>query len=111
MTSASATSLRPICRTTSRTCGHSGGQGSAGFNWGYYANAEVDNLLDSAPAEFDLAKRDEMYARVQRILVEEAPALHIYEKNYRLPMRDNVEGFVFNGVYIEMLDFYALHKS
>ncbi len=90
---------------------HSGGQGSAGFNWGYYANSEVDELLDGAPAESDLAKRNEMYAKVQRILVEEAPALFVYEKNYRLPMRDNVEGFVFNGVYIEMLDFYALHKS
>ena len=90
---------------------HSGGQGSAGFNWGYYANPEVDKLLDAAPAEFDLAKRNEMYAKVQRILVEEAPALHVYEKNYRLPMRDNLEGFVFNGMYIEMLDFYALHKS
>ena len=90
---------------------HSGGQGSAGFNWGYYANPEVDELLDNAPSEGDTAKRQEMYARVQSLLVEEAPALFVYEKNYRLPMRNNVEGFVFNGVYIEMLDFYMLHKS
>ena len=71
----------------------------------------MDELLDNAPAEADTAKRQEMYARVQSLLVEEAPALFVYEKNYRLPMRDNVEGFVFNGVYIEMLDFYMLHKS
>ena len=90
---------------------HTGAQGSGGFNWGNYSNAEVDTLLDAAPSEPDPAKRNEMYARVQRILVEEAPALYVYEKNYRLPMRDNVENFVFNGVYIEMLDFYALYKS
>lgn len=90
---------------------HSGGQGSAGFNWGYYKNDEVDKLLDAAPAESDRAKRDEMYAKVQKILVDEAPAMYVYEKNYRLPVRDNVENFVFNGVYIEMLDFYAMHKS
>jgi peptide/nickel transport system substrate-binding protein len=90
---------------------HSGGQGTAGFNWGNYKNEEVDSLLDAAPAEADPQKAQEMYSRLQQLIVEDAPALFVYEKNYRLPIRDNVEGFVFNGVYIEMLDFYTLHKS
>jgi hypothetical protein len=34
----------------------------------------------------------------------------VYEKHYRLPMRDWVKGFVFNGVYIETLDWYNLSK-
>ena len=89
---------------------HSGGQGTAGFNWNYYSNEEVDRLLDAAPGESDAENRQEMYARLQNILVEDAPGLFVYEKNYRLPMREEVKGFVFNGVYIEMLDFYALHK-
>jgi peptide/nickel transport system substrate-binding protein len=67
-------------------------------------------LLDAAPGESDLENRQEMYARIQKILVEDAPGLFVYEKNYRLPMREEVKNFVFNGVYIEMLDFYALHK-
>jgi peptide/nickel transport system substrate-binding protein len=52
-----------------------------------------------------------MYGEAQKILVEDSPALYVYEKNYRLPMRDNLKGFVFNGVYIETLDFYGLHKE
>jgi len=88
-----------------------GAQGSAAYNWGYYSNPKLDELLDKATAEPDDAKRMQMYGEAQKILVEESPALYVYEKNYRLPMRDNVKGFVFNGVYIETLDFYAMHKE
>lgn len=90
---------------------HTDAQGTAGYNWGYYSNKTLDDLLYAATAEGDAAKRAQMYGEAQKILVEESPALYVYEKNYRLPMRDNVKGFVFNGVYIETLDFYALHKK
>jgi peptide/nickel transport system substrate-binding protein len=88
-----------------------GAQGTAAYNWGYYSNPKLDGLLDKATAEPDEVKRMQMYGEAQKILVEESPALYVYEKNYRLPMRDNMKGFVFNGVYIETLDFYALHKE
>lgn len=88
-----------------------GAQGTSGFNWGYYSNPEFDALLDAGSVEPDPAKRAEIYNKAQHIIVDEAPALFVYEKNYRLPMRDNVQGFVFNGVYIEMLDFHALGKA
>jgi peptide/nickel transport system substrate-binding protein len=86
-------------------------QGSAGYNWGYYSNPKLDKLLDGASAEPDDAKRKEMYGEAQKLLVEESPALYIYEKNYRLPMSDKLKGFVFNGIYIETIDFYAVHKE
>jgi peptide/nickel transport system substrate-binding protein len=86
-------------------------QGNAGYNWGYYSNPQLDKLLDSASAEPDEKKRYALYAQAQKLLVEESPALFVYEKNYRLPMNGKLQGFVFNGVYIETLDFYALHKE
>ena len=52
-----------------------------------------------------------MYGEAQKLLVEQSPALYIYEKNYRLPMSDKLRGFVFNGIYIETIDFYAVHKE
>ena len=88
-----------------------GAQGTAGYNWGYYSNPELDALLDEGTAEPDEAKRMEIYAKAQDLLVDEAPALYVYEKRYRLPMRDTVEGFVFNGVYIETLNFYGMSKT
>ncbi len=86
-------------------------QGTAGYNWGYYSNPELDTLLADASAEPDEAKRMALYAQAQDLLVEDAPALYVYEKRYRLPMRDTVQGFVFNGVYIEALNWYGLFKT
>jgi len=88
-----------------------GAQGSGGWNWSYYSNPRVDEILATAPTIVDEARRNALYAELQRILVEDAPALYVYEKNYRLPMRDNVKGFVFNGVYIETLNFYDMYKE
>ena len=39
------------------------------------------------------------------------PALYVYEKSYRLPMSEKVKGFIFNGMYSETMDFYAVHKE
>lgn len=86
-------------------------QGTAGYNWGYYSNPEVDRLLAQARSEPSEAERFKLYGEVQEILVEDSPALYLYEKNYRLPMRSNIKGFVFNGVWIETFDYYALSKA
>ncbi len=88
-----------------------GAQGTAGYNWGYYSNPEYDALVDQAWAEADEQKRLALYAEAQRILVDDAPALFLFERNYRMPMRDDVEGFVFNGFHIESLNWYGIHKG
>ncbi|MCC6313047.1 MAG: ABC transporter substrate-binding protein [Thermomicrobiales bacterium] len=85
-------------------------QGTAGYNWGYYSNPEFDDLIDRAWAEPDEAKRVALWNKAQQILVDDAPALFVFERNYRTPIRDDVEGFVFNGFYIETVDWYAVHK-
>jgi peptide/nickel transport system substrate-binding protein len=86
-------------------------QGTAGYNWGYYSNPDLDGLLAAGTIEPDEAKRMEIYGQAQDLLVDEAPALYVYEKRYRLPMRDTVQGFVFNGIYIETLNFYGMSKT
>lgn len=88
-----------------------GAQGPAGYNWGYYSNPEVDKLLAAGASEPDEAKRMEIYARAQELIAEESPAIFLYEKNYRLPMRETIDGFVFNGVWFETFDFYNLTKK
>lgn len=88
-----------------------GAQGAAAYNWGYYSNPEFDALIEAGATEPDEATRMALYAKAQELVVEDAPALFVYEKRYRLPMRDTVEGFVFNGVLIETLNFYGMSKS
>jgi peptide/nickel transport system substrate-binding protein len=93
------------------SCFATGAQGTAAYNWGYYSNPEFDALLDAGNTEPDEEARLDLYGQAQALLVEDAPALFVYEKRYRLPMRDTVEGFVFNGVLIETLNFYGMSKS
>jgi peptide/nickel transport system substrate-binding protein len=89
---------------------HTDAQGTAGYNWGYYSNPKLDALLYDASAVSDPDERNSMYGRAQHMLVEDAPALFIMERDYHLPTRDDVAGFVFNGIYIETLNLHGLHR-
>ena len=86
-------------------------QGSAGYNWGYYSNPELDKLLKDGVGEPDDSTRKALYDRAQALIVADSPMLFLYEKNYRMPVVDSLKGFVFNGMRVETLDFYALHRG
>ncbi len=88
-----------------------GAQGTAGYNFSYYSNPQLDRLLEQGVEEQDPAKAQAIWNQAQEILVRDVPALYLYEGNYRLPMRSDIAGFVFNGVDIETFDFYALHRT
>jgi peptide/nickel transport system substrate-binding protein len=86
-------------------------QGSNGYNWGYYSNPKLDKLLDQASQDPNDVERKQLYDEAQKLLVEDSPALYVYEKSYRLPMSEKVKGFIFNGMYSETMDFYVVHKE
>src|SRR3546814_10609565 len=56
---------------------------NGGFNSGYYANPEVDALLEQARREVDRATRAELYRRMQRIVHDDAPWAFIDRKSTR----------------------------
>ncbi len=49
-------------------------------NDSFYSNPELDTLLDTARAEQDRTKRDEMYRRVEGILYDDAPWIWNYHQ-------------------------------
>lgn len=49
----------------------------AGFNSGWYENAEVDRLVEQARRETDAATRADLYRQVQRIVHDDAPWLFV----------------------------------
>src|SRR5678815_646470 len=49
-------------------------------NDSFYANPEVDALLDAARAELDPARRAALYRRVERILYDDAPWIWDYHR-------------------------------
>lgn len=49
-----------------------------GANRGHYRNPEVDRLINQARVELDLEKRKQLYSRVQKIIAEDLPYIHLW---------------------------------
>lgn len=63
------------------------------INYSNYENEEVDNLIDSALTTTDEEKRIADMKRVQKIVVDEAPWVFLFNPGYQLAHRSNVQGF------------------
>ncbi|HET6182299.1 MAG TPA: ABC transporter substrate-binding protein [Acetobacteraceae bacterium] len=69
---------------------HSGGT----FNYGHYANPEVDRLLDDAREHSELAVRKADYAKVWEIERQDMPLIYLYIQKNIFGLKKNLEGFV-----------------
>ncbi|AOT71945.1 ABC transporter substrate-binding protein [Geosporobacter ferrireducens] len=80
----------------------SNNHGLAG-NRAFYLNKEVDNLVREAATISEQAKRIELYNKAQSIVVEEAPYIYLYQRDFVLPISKGLKGFVYNpmleGIY------------
>jgi peptide/nickel transport system substrate-binding protein len=74
-----------------------------GYNWSYYEVPEVDALLDEIPSIQDDAEREQKLYEVQQAIVNDTPALYLVTPTLAQPVRENIEGAVY-----ETLDFNYL---
>jgi peptide/nickel transport system substrate-binding protein len=81
---------RPTIDETLYPYFHSKGSYKELYNW---SNKEVDQLLDDGRKEGDLKKRKEIYARVQRILVDVGPPVIPYHRPYIMALNKQVQGY------------------
>jgi peptide/nickel transport system substrate-binding protein len=72
-------------------------------NRAFYKNSKVDELLKEAATNNDQGKREEIYKEIQGIVMEDAPYILLYQKDFILPMNKGVKGFIYNpmldGIY------------
>jgi peptide/nickel transport system substrate-binding protein len=80
-------------------------------NRAFYSNPKVDQLIREAASITDQKKRTEIYTEAQKIVVDDAPYVYLYQKNYLLPMRSNVKGFVYNPMLEQMYNLADMSKS
>ena len=80
-----------------------------GYNWDYYSNPLVDELLENATREQDRATRAAMYHQVDQILVDEAAAIFVYEETKIVTMGAWVHGFTPNPAMVETFNFYDMY--
>ncbi len=69
-------------------------------NDSYYANPELDALLDAARGEPDLSRRNEMYKRVERILFDDAPWIWNYHQMITEVVQPYVTGYAPHPVFL-----------
>lgn len=80
-----------------------------GYNWDYYNNSLVDELLENATREQDRETRADLYHQVDQILVDEAVAVFVYEETKIVTMGTWLHGFVPNPAMVETFNFYDMY--
>jgi ABC-type transport system substrate-binding protein len=69
-------------------------------NDSFYANSEVDALLDAARAELDRDRRAALYRRVERILYDDAPWLWDYHRMVTEVVQPYVRGYAPHPIWM-----------
>jgi peptide/nickel transport system substrate-binding protein len=77
---------------------HSANKG--GVNTSFYGVPEVDQLLNQANEETDVAKRKDLFNQAERRIVDDAPWLFIGHMKQQVAIRKRVQGFVSQPTYI-----------
>ena len=72
---------------------HSSNFAPDGSNYWFYENEQVDAWLDEATSTTDDARREELFANVQRQTAEDAVGVWIDHEKFIFAMQDTVSGF------------------
>ena len=79
-------------------------------NRSFYENKEVDSLLQAALKTTDQAERTRDYQQAQKIVIDEAAYVYLFQKNYQLAMNKEVKGFTFNPMLEQVFNIATMSK-
>ena len=77
----------------------------------FYKNPTVDQLLRQAVEVTDQKQRTELYQKAQKIVVDEAGYILLFQTSTIVPQRANVKGFVYNPMTDGQYNFEDMSKS
>jgi peptide/nickel transport system substrate-binding protein len=80
-------------------------------NRSFYANAEVDRLVREAASISDQAQRTRLYQQAQKIVVNEAAYVFLFQRNSQVAMRKAVNGLVFNPMLEQIFNVDTIVKK
>lgn len=63
-------------------------------NWMGYSNEALDTVINELAATLDPAKKAELAAEYQKILIADSPVIAVVDMPFELAMRDDIEGYV-----------------
>jgi peptide/nickel transport system substrate-binding protein len=86
------------------------GQKGLPGNRSFYENKEVDSLLQAALKTTDQAERTKDYQQAQKVVIDEAAYVYLFQKNYQLAMNKEVKGFTFNPMLEQVFNIATMSK-
>jgi peptide/nickel transport system substrate-binding protein len=82
--------------------------GNGGFNFAYYKNPKMDQLLDSARGELDANKRCDLYKQAQQLWIQDVPYMNIVVGHALAASRDYVKGYTWSPSHAFAPDTYLM---
>jgi len=79
-------------------------------NRAFYANPEVDKLVLQAAGLTDQKQRTALYQKAQKIVVNEAPYVFLYQANYQAALRKSVKGFIYQPMLEQIFNVDTITK-
>jgi len=80
-------------------------------NRSFYKNDQVDELVRKAEVSSVVEERKKLYGEAQDIIMQDAPYIFLYQIQTIVPLRANVQGYVFNPMLESMYNFEAISKK
>ncbi len=71
-----------------------------GFNSGYYTNPKVDAIIKKLSTETDTAKQKALYAKLQQIVVDDAPWVFVANGKFVVAMSKHLHGVRLNAPHV-----------
>ncbi|CAI2115446.1 ABC transporter substrate-binding protein [Serratia ficaria] len=79
-------------------------------NRAFYSNPQVDALLKKAVAVSDQQARTADYQAAQKIVIDQAAYVYLFQKNYQVAMNKQVKGFVYNPMLEQVFNVGQMSK-
>jgi peptide/nickel transport system substrate-binding protein len=80
-------------------------------NRSFYSNPRVDQLIRTAATLAEPAARMAKYQEAQRIVVEEAAYVYLYQSTFRIALSKGVKGYIFNPMLEYIYNLEGMHKE
>lgn len=83
------------------------------YNLGYYSNPEFDELIDNAQAKsaLNIEEAEKDFVKAQEILLDDTPAIFMYDKSVVWVKSPALKGHVDNPSYPFVVFFYDLYRD
>lgn len=80
-------------------------------NRSFYKNEKVDELIRTAARLTSQEERTKLYREAQEIVVNDAVYAYLFQRNENIAMREDVKGFVFNPMLVQIYNLADMSKS